>query len=163
MGWPGFLSTSEMKTLSDHNTFRLQPKPLYICPGVNDLHDFADGWYGLQRSPEGLLFRSTSAHARLKITGFSGLASVSLLISARPEHTGFPIQGVVTCGEDSSFAFQLTTNHWTLREGNLTLQPNSIIDLHITTPWSPDKIYHNGDARQLGIMVSAVRISSTSP
>lgn len=130
-----------------------------LCTGQNDAVAFVEGWYGLQRSPEGLLFRSSAAKARLKLLDIGGPVRLILLLSARPEHTRKPLKGRVTSGTHSSFPFELTTNQWTTREGVLEVGEDSIVTIEVDNPWSPDRLYKNGDARSLGIMLSAIRIS----
>jgi hypothetical protein len=131
-----------------------------INVGINDLHIFQDGWYGLEKSPEGLLFRASSSQATLKFEGMEGRCKIILLFSARPEHTGEPLCGSVygNCDEGSTFEFSIDTNRWCVREGMVDLDPNGLIHIQIKNPWSPDALYQNGDARSLGLMLSAVRI-----
>ncbi len=134
-----------------------------INAGINDLPIFHKGWYGLEKSPEGILFRASSADARLKIPDVQGRCKMCLLFSARPEHTGEPLRIIVKGANGSSFDFTVSTNHWSLREGTIQLDESGIIQFHIENPWSPDTLYHNGDVRSLGIMLSAIRISQLPP
>ncbi|MGC9328992.1 MAG: hypothetical protein ACP5I1_15255 [Candidatus Hinthialibacter sp.] len=128
-----------------------------ICFGYNDLRMLGDGWYGVERSPEGILYRSSGPSAEF-FTLISAPVSLSLIASARPEHAGESLKGAIKGQENSGFEFILETNGWTVIHGSVIPGESRALRLSVENPWSPDRLYHNGDARALGILVSAVRM-----
>ncbi|MEW6238123.1 MAG: hypothetical protein AB1656_22265 [Candidatus Omnitrophota bacterium] len=129
-----------------------------ILIGLNDRKVLQEGWYGLEKSPDGLLYRASSVRAEWKIAGFGGRIRLTLLLAARPEHVGKPLQATVSTETGTKFEFQLGTNQWTTRNGELILPADGKIALEVYTPWSPHQLYQNGDARSLGILLSALHI-----
>jgi len=129
-----------------------------ILIGLNDRNVLQEGWYGLEKSPEGLLYRASSPRAEWKIAGFSGRIQLTLLLAARPEHAGKPLQATISTETGSKFELRLGTNQWTTRNGELNLPADGKMALEIHTPWSPHQLYQNGDARSLGILLSALHI-----
>lgn len=129
-----------------------------ILAGFNDKKPLLDGWYGLEELPKGLLYRASSRKAIIKTKLPTGPIRCTLYLTARPEHTGEELFVTVSSGEDSRFQFSLNTNQWTARSGQLILDASRIITIETDNPWSPDRIYNNGDARALGIMLNTIRI-----
>lgn len=134
-----------------------------ILPGFNDLRIFQDGWYDLEKSPEGILFRSSFPQATMQLPWPRQNIVLSLFVSARPEHAGKPLQvKIETFDKSSHFLFSLYTNGWTIRSGALRLDETGRICINCENPWSPNQLYHNGDVRLLGIMLSGIRLHEAS-
>ncbi|MBN2326792.1 MAG: hypothetical protein JXR73_06535 [Candidatus Omnitrophica bacterium] len=129
-----------------------------ICFGYNDLHMLGDGWYGVERSPEGILYRSSAPAAEF-FTPNPEQVSISLIASARPEHAGEALKGSIKGQDNSGFEFILETNGWTVIKGSAIPGKARTLRLNVENPWSPDRLYHNGDARALGLLVSAIRMA----
>jgi hypothetical protein len=130
-----------------------------ILIGKNDIGFLDDGWYGLEKSPEGLFYRASSPEAWICIPDIlTGQVSVSLILAARPEHCGHPIEVEILSDESHSFTFQLETNNWSTRSGVLDMGKSQKMAIKTHTPWSPDNLYKNGDMRSLGILLNAIRI-----
>ncbi len=127
--------------------------------GLNERDFLGDGWYGLEKSSEGILYRAASRIAKID-TPLSGLSTLVFLLSARPEHVGEPLKVTVSSGSESTSGFELHTNHWTTRSVDLTLEEGQPITIEAHNYWSPDKVYGNADLRALGILLSAVRITA---
>lgn len=130
-----------------------------ILAGVNDRLVFTEGWYGLEKSPEGILYRASSAQATCKFST-SGKIRLTFLLSARPEHTGAPLAVHLKIGDQFIDSFELQVNPWTIRQSEFHLPDDTILTIVAQNPWSPDKIYRNGDARSLGILLSALILDS---
>jgi len=133
-----------------------------ILIGKNEFGFLGDGWYGLERSPEGIWYRAAAPVAEIHLPVQFEKVSISLHVSARPQHTGKPLDVEITAGTGPLFLFCLQSNHWTIRSGLMDLTSNNTLRIHTKNPWSPDLIYHNGDARSLGILLNAIRIESQS-
>ncbi|MGI6455252.1 MAG: hypothetical protein ACOX5R_06460 [bacterium] len=133
-----------------------------ICAGFNDLQVLQKGWYGVERSPEGIYFRASSAHAEIPCTGLKGKLNLTLFLSCRAEHTRQPLQVNIFTTKEDSVRWNLNTNHWTTRTGTLERVENGIIHIEVENPWSPDALYQNGDVRSLGILLSAIRLEPVS-
>gem|GEM_PF-6759960 len=131
----------------------------WIVIGLNERSFLGEGWYGLEKSPEGLLYRAATRKATIH-SPLSGQVNMILLLSARPEHSGAPLRVTVSAGNTSRFSFELTTNHWTTRGGEFFLDENCPITIETHNPWSPDSLYGNADLRALGILLSAARITN---
>ncbi len=129
-----------------------------ILAGFNDNRALVEGWYGLEKSPKGLLYRATSRNAEIKTRLPHGPVQCTLFVSARPEHTGENLIVTVSSDDKKRFQFNLHTNQWTTRTGKLILDESRTITIETDNPWSPDRIYNNGDARALGIMLNAIRL-----
>ncbi len=129
-----------------------------ITVGNNDRLALEEGWYGLEKSPEGLVYRASSREALLRIPFALQRVQVTLLLAARPEHTHEPLKGLVSTSAGTDFLFELTTNHWTVRQGFLETGEDRLIRILVYNPWSPGQLYANGDERLLGILLSAVHV-----
>lgn len=129
-----------------------------ILIGKNDQRHLIKGWYGIERSPEGIYYRASKPRA-LFVPCREGVTHVTLLLSARPEHTGMPLEVSLHSGESGRGSFTLCCNGWTTRTAEIFIQPNVPVVIEIKNPWSPDSLYHNGDIRALGILLSAIRFS----
>ena len=103
------------------------------------------------------MYRAASRKAELLLPVVRGRVRLVFLVAARPEHTKTPLHTKVTAENESGFCFALSVNPWTTRWGELDLESERIT---VTTenPWSPDRVYDNGDLRALGILLSAIRI-----
>lgn len=130
---------------------------LLILSGKNERPYFGDGWYGLERSPEGILYRAAKPHAYLSLPVTEKI-ELTLYISARPEHTHIPFKANILVDGNQQAEISLTSNNWTTRVIQLTHAKKSQIELQTLTPWSPDTLYHNGDIRALGMMVCSIRV-----
>lgn len=128
-----------------------------ICMGYNDLRILGDGWYGVEKSPERILYRASAPLAEIRVPA-RGQIKLGLLLSARPEHAGEPLRGLVRGENESGFDFTLFSNYWTFRNGFVVPDSKRTIRIAVQNPWSPDSLYNNGDARALGILLSAIRI-----
>ncbi len=127
-----------------------------VCAGYNDLQWLNEGWYGVEKSPEGILYRASGPVGVLRFP-WEGRVMLSLYLSARPEHSGEPLRVLVKSQDDAGFYFTLVTNGWTLRRGSVVLGKERKIRIEAQNPWSPDSIYNNGDARSLGILLCGIR------
>lgn len=128
-----------------------------ILSGKNEDPYLGDGWYGLERSPEGILYRAAKPQAHLSIP-VEGKIELTLYISARPEHTKIPFLCDILVDQQKQAEFTLSSNNWVTRVIELSLIKDSTIEFQTTTPWSPDKLYQNGDIRALGMLMSSIRI-----
>lgn len=127
---------------------------LMIVMGTNETPWLGEGWDGLERSPAGMLYRAARENAWLQLPPASG-GEIKLLLSARPEHAKAPLRWSVRCGGHRHEGKALAWNGWVIR--CLALGPvQEGIWLETHNPWSPDQLYQNGDARQLGLLVSAI-------
>ncbi len=132
-----------------------------ISLGINDLHAINDGWYGLEKSPERVYFRASAPLAELTLPIEGIRVDLSLYLAARPEHAGEPLEAsVFNSTADSGFTFILETNGWSIRSGSVIINQDKKIQIIIKNPWSPDRLYNNGDSRSLGVLLSAVRINT---
>jgi len=129
-----------------------------ITVGINDCNALEEGWYGLEKSPEGLVYRASAREALLKVPFSRQRVHVTLLLSARPEHTGEVLKGIVSASAGADFTFELAANTWTVRRGSLDIGEDRMIRILVYNPWSPDTLYKNGDSRSLGILLSAVHV-----
>ncbi len=129
-----------------------------ITVGINDCNALEEGWYGLEKSPEGLVYRASAREALLKVPFTRQRVHVTLLLSARPEHTDEVLKGIVSTSAGADFTFELATNTWTVRRGSLDIGEDRLIRILVYNPWSPDTLYKNGDTRSLGILLSAVHV-----
>ncbi len=130
----------------------------WIVVGLNERNFLGEGWYGLEKSPEGMMYRASSKTAQIECS-LSGSAKVVFHLSARPEHVGESLRVAVSTGEQDGFTFELVSNQWTTRTGELVLEKNVPITLHVENPWSPGALYENADLRSLGILLTAMRMS----
>lgn len=130
-----------------------------ILPDRGGAAWFLDGWYGIERSPEGVVYRASRKRARLKAPG-TGEADLILCLSARPGHAGEPLRAAVTVG-GAGFGFSLGTNGWTTRRGRLRLEEGVPVEIEVLNPWSPGSLYGNGDIRSLGILLASARFAWT--
>ncbi len=134
-----------------------------ICVGYNDRRIFGNGWYGLEKSPRGILYRASTPYAELQVSDV-GKLDIGMMITARPEHCGEPLRVTLQSGKLSDSAslsemhIVLETNGWVIREGTLLVGDDRIIRILTQNPWSPDRLYRNGDVRSLGILISSIRI-----
>ncbi len=131
---------------------------ILILAGVNDRSVFDEGWYGLEKSPEGILYRASLPNSTIMIPIKNSSMLLTFLLAGRPEHTGEPLSFTIMSNDSTIADFQLTTNHWTTRQVDVSLNNEQLIHLKVKNPWSPDNIYKNGDVRSLGILLSAIRI-----
>ncbi len=131
---------------------------ILILVGYNERPYLGDGWYGLEKGPGGMLYRASSKKAEIHVP-LEGYVELSLLFSARPEHTGGLFEASVVGDAGSYFDIELAANGWSTRQGELVLDQDRPILIDTLTPWSPDTIYKNGDARSLGMLLNAVRIT----
>lgn len=131
-----------------------------ILIGKNEINNLGDGWYELEKSPEGMYYRAASSAAGILVPPGMKMISISLITAARPQHTGEPLRVEVFSKINSYFKFSLETNMWTICHGELDVEGCTEIIIKTKNPWSPDNIYHNGDTRALSIMLNAVRIDS---
>jgi len=130
-----------------------------ITVGINDRNALEEGWYGLEKSPEGLVYRASAREALLKVPFTRQRVHVTLLLSARrPRDAAEPLKGMVSTSEGTDFTFELATNAWTVRRGSLDIGEDRLIRILVYNPWSPDTLYKNGDTRSLGILLSAVHV-----
>lgn len=128
-----------------------------ICMGYNDLRCLGEGWYGLEKSPENILYRASAPFAEIQVVTRKTV-ELSLFLSARPDHVGEPLHGSVQGEAGSEFDFTLFHNGWALRKGIVVPDAERTIRIVAQNPWSPDRLYDNGDSRALGFLVSAIRI-----
>jgi hypothetical protein len=128
-----------------------------ICMGYNDVRFLGEGWYGLEKSPENILYRASAPLAEIYVATRRAV-ELSLLLSARPAHVGEPLRVSVQGEAGSRFDCTLDYNGWTLRKGWVVPDSEGMVRFLAQNPWSPDRLYDNGDARALGILVSAIRI-----
>lgn len=138
--------------------FFLFMSSILILAGINDRTVLDEGWYGLEKSPEGILYRASSPKSTFIIPVLNPSILLTFLLAGRPEHTGEPLSFTITSNDSTLADFQLNTNHWTTRQVNVSLKNEQRIHLKVKNPWSPDNIYKNGDVRSLGILLSAIRI-----
>ncbi|MDX9753307.1 MAG: hypothetical protein RBU29_05060 [bacterium] len=131
-----------------------------ILIGKNEFGSLGEGWYGLEHSPEGVWYRASAPKAEIHLPTPFETVTLSLLVTARPSHTGQPLEVEITSGESGRFAFTLESNLWTIRKGVLDGNGGTTLQIRVKNPWSPDRLYQNGDARSLGILLSAIRIES---
>lgn len=129
----------------------------FILPGERGCDAFVEGWYDLERSPEGMLFQASSRRATLKLVGAQGRVEVALLIAARPEHARQPLRLRLRGVDGLPLSWTLETNGWTVRGGEIDAGEEGMLQLEALNPWSPDALYCNGDARLLGVMLGAAR------
>ncbi len=127
-----------------------------LLAGYFDHKIFRDGWYDVERDPVGIIFRASGPRANVYHGCEKGRYSLHLLLTARPEHSGEPLRGKISCG-NSSLAFSLKHNLWSVRSGNLELEEEELT-IEVKNPWSPDRLYKNGDVRSLGILLSAIHL-----
>lgn len=131
---------------------------ILILSGKNEAPYLGDGWYGLERSPEGILYRAAKPKAFLTLP-VEGKTELTLYCSARPEHTNTPFECFFLVDGDKRAEIALNSNNWVTRMVELTLTKDSTIEIHTKTPWSPDTLYQNGDIRALGMLVSSIRVN----
>lgn len=127
--------------------------------GINDRKVLKEGWYGLEKSPEGLVYRASSREAVLKLPFARQRVQITLLLSARrPKNAAEPLKGMVSSSTGSDFMFELATDLWTVRRGSLDVGEDRLVHIQVANPWSPDQLYRNGDTRSLGILLSAAHL-----
>ena len=131
---------------------------LVITVGINDRKVLEEGWYGLEKSPEGLVYRASTREALLKVPFAHQRVHVTLLLSARAKDAKEPLKGIVSTSAGTDFTFELATNHWTVRRGSLDVGEDRLIRVLVYNPWSPGQLYKNGDERSLGILLSALHV-----
>lgn len=125
--------------------------------GKNDRESLGDGWYGAERSPEGILFRATGPVAGIRLVGNFDRAEISIFAAARPEHAGEDLVVELRQKQSVLARMEWSLNQWLIRRAGIEFDPGDELTIYIVNPWSPDALYENGDARQLGLMVSAIR------
>ncbi|MBI1389655.1 MAG: hypothetical protein GC154_14550 [bacterium] len=133
------------------------PASRLILMGKNDQSYLGEGWYGVERSPEGILFRATARRAVLRLPYPGQRIELGVYVSARPLHAGEPLRFTVNCGETAAHTWELTTNGWTVRKGIVEVPESGEVALEALNPWSPDALYHNGDARLLGLLLASLQ------
>ena len=129
-----------------------------ILIGKNEINNLGDGWYGLEKSPEGMYYRAASPTAAILLPLGMKKISLSMILSARPQHAGEPLRLEIFSKPNSYFKFSLETNIWSICHGELDVEGCSEILVKTKNPWCPDNLYHNGDTRALSILLNAVRI-----
>lgn len=131
--------------------------------GYNESPILGDGWYDPERLQSGPVFRATSRRARL-ILAESTVEEVVIVCSARPTSTGEPLQAVLIDPWQRATPIVLTCDAWHLRRYLPPERGTAVeyLDIVVENPWSPGRVFGSRDPRVVGLLVCAVRISSSN-
>lgn len=129
--------------------------------GFNEKSLLGDGWYDPERFEDGPLFRATAAAARIFL-GERSVDEVVLICSARPTLTGEPLRAAVVDRWERTTPVVISTDAWHIRR-YVPPHPGEVVghlDIVVENPWSPSRILGSRDRRALGLLVSAVKLST---
>ncbi len=132
-------------------------KTKIILIGQDDAPYFGYGWFGVERSPEEMLFRAAGKQAIFRLPLTADKIELALMAAARPIHTGEPLQVGLNRDGERLITWVVETNGWTVLSGTLDKYQGEDLMLEADNPWSPDVLYKNGDSRLLSLMVSSMR------
>lgn len=130
-----------------------------IHMGQGDASFLGYGWFGVERSPEKILCRAAGKQAIFRLPLHAEKVELAFLATARPLHAGKPLQFGVNRDGERILTWLLHTNGWTVRSGVICDYAGEDLMLEADNPWSPDKLYKNGDSRLLSVLVSSIRTS----
>ncbi|MDP8243645.1 MAG: hypothetical protein P9L94_06160 [Candidatus Hinthialibacter antarcticus] len=130
-----------------------------ILMGQDDATFLGYGWFGVERSPEDVLFRAAGKQAIFRLPLTADRVELAFLAAARPLHAGEPLQFGINRDGERLITWTLHTNGWTVRCGVIERYSGEDLMLEADNPWSPDKLYQNGDSRLLSVLVSSIRVS----
>lgn len=131
-----------------------------VLMGQDDVSFLGYGWFGVERSPEDVIFRAAGKQAIFRLPLRSERIELAFLAAARPLHAGEPLRIGVNRDGERLITWTVQTNGWTVRSGEIKDYSGEDLMLEADNPWSPDALYKNGDSRLLSLLVSSIRATS---
>lgn len=132
-----------------------------LVAGVTDLAHCRAGWYDRARDGRmGLLFRPTGPKAHFDLDLPGGDIEIIALLSAGVSLCGGRFSGRLEMKTKNAGAFILETELWTTRRFYIKNAPRGKTPFAFVAdnPYVPNDVLKNGDFREMGVNVAAVRI-----
>lgn len=134
---------------------------LYIVSGVNEAPFLGEGWYGRERFHGGITGRQIGRRGEI-LVDLRGADTIAITYVAHSETVGHPIHGALMAGEFLLGRLNVAHNAWkTSRFHVPEALTGGALALETHNPWCPDDVFHDGDGRLVGLVVSAIRIHFT--
>jgi hypothetical protein len=132
-----------------------------LVVGINDHLLCKDGWH--ERSSDersGTLYRPSMKEASFTLNLPGGNLEIHALISAGTSLCGGCFRGKLISGDENHGDFSLNTENWVIRKFlfHKAKKGLNLFKWVIDTPYIPDDVLHNGDFREMGLYMAAVRV-----
>ncbi|MBN1899882.1 hypothetical protein JW926_00985 [Candidatus Sumerlaeota bacterium] len=133
----------------------------FLVAGVNDNQLCLKGWHDRsidQRT--GISFRPTSKESIFQLRMEAGDLELVALVSAGVALCGGALRGELLFNEKPVGNFTLDSENWTLLRFPLSIAEEGWMSFswRIHNPYIPHEILKNGDFREMGVNIAAIRI-----
>ena len=132
-----------------------------IFIGINETDFLLDGWYDRERGDDGIIYRATSQKAAMRLP-YAGEKYLLQLIQMRPDLVGQTEVADLFWNGRWLGTLASIEPLWVWRSFTLpTTKPGWIqLEWVLRKTFIPDQIWGNGDGREIGILLSYLKLET---